>query len=403
VGKGRTAAALLLAALVFLIGATAAGAVATPASAASTAPATTTATFRVYATDEGLVGGTTSNGHVIQPNDHFAALPCACALSSMDGHEFQVKIDYNGQSAIAPIWDTGPWNINDNYWDPAPSRTWSGIPQGVPEAAAAYFNKYNGGMDGKGRQVQIPAGIDLGDGTFNDLGLTESDWVTVTFLWVTPPAASLPPLPAGYQSVPTIYSGQRPPLDPLAQSSDPSSSYFSETGHNVVKPIMDYYNANGGWRNIGLPLTDLFREVEPDGSVRLVQYFERQIIQLNPPPSDLPLVESDLIGYAAPAPPSSRAPTPAFASDAQHVYFPQTQHSLSYGFKQEWEKYGGLPAFGYPITEEFSGTTPDGRRYVAQIFERARFEWWPDKVGTPGEITHGLIVCDLLRQAGWIN
>ena len=75
---------------------------------------------------------------------------------------------------------------------------------------------------------------------------------------------------------------------------------------------------------------------------------------------------------------------------------------LSFGFKQEWLAHGGVEAFGYPITEEFSGVTPDGRRYVAQIFERARFEWWPDKVGTPEEITYGLLVTELLRQAGWV-
>lgn len=401
-GRGRTAATRLLVALVVLVGGAAVGAVATPGRV-SAAPVSYTATFRVFATDEGLVGGTTANGHVIQPNDHFVALPCSCALSSDGGNQFQVKINYNGKSTIAPVWDTGPWNTNDDYWDPPAMRTWSGIPQGVPEAAAAYYNHYNNGEDGSGRKVQIPAGIDLADGTFNDLGLTQSDWVTVTFLWVTPPPAALPPLPAGYQNVQTIYFGQRPPLDPVPKSSDPSYTYFPETGHNVPQPIMDYYNANGGWRNIGLPLTELFREVQPDGTVRLVQYFERQILQLNPPPSKLPLVESDLIGYSAPAPPSSRAPIAPFPNDAQHVYFPQTQHSLSYGFLSEWEKYGGLQAFGYPITEEFSATTPDGRRYVAQIFERARFEWWPDRVGKPDEITHGLLVTDLLRQAGWIN
>lgn len=113
-------------------------------------------------------------------------------------------------------------------------------------------------------------------------------------------------------------------------------------------------------------------------------------------------MQSDLIGYAAYAPQEARAPIAPFESNADHWYFPETQHSLSFGFKQEWLAHGGVEAFGYPITEEFSGVTPDGRRYVAQIFERARFEWWPDKVGTPEEITYGLLVTELLRQAGWV-
>src|SRR6476660_3944835 len=75
------------------------------------------ATFRIYGYDEGLVGGTTSNGHVIVPNDHFVALPCFCVLSSQGGNEFQVKLEYEGRTVIAPVWDVGPWNTDDNYWD----------------------------------------------------------------------------------------------------------------------------------------------------------------------------------------------------------------------------------------------------------------------------------------------
>src|SRR3712207_737241 len=43
------------------------------------------ATYRVYGYQEGLVGYTTANGHVIQPEDHFVALPCFCVLSSKGG------------------------------------------------------------------------------------------------------------------------------------------------------------------------------------------------------------------------------------------------------------------------------------------------------------------------------
>lgn len=400
-GKGRISRQRL-ALVVALLLSLASGITPRTASAANPAPAVVS--FRVYATQEGLVGESTSNGHTIQPNDHFVALPCVCALSSKGGHEFQVRLDYKGKSVTAPVWDVGPWNIDDDYWNPPGQRKYQGLPQGVPEATAAYYNGYNGGRDGKGRQVRIPAGIDLADGTFADLGLTDSDWVTVSFLWL--PAVSfsaLPALPAGYQDIPTVAFGQRPPLDPATPKDPAKFTYFPETQHNVAAPLMDYWNANGGWRNLGLPISELFREVYADGSWKLVQYFERQILELNLPAKDgAPLVTSSLIGYSAYAPPDARAPVPAFTSDAAHQYFPQTQHSLNNGFKAYWEAHGGLTAFGYPITEEFSGTTPDGRTYVAQIFERARFEWWPDRVGQPDEITQGLLVEDLMRQAGWM-
>lgn len=53
--------------------------------------------------------------------------------------------------------------------------------------------------------------------------------------------------------------------------------------------------------------------------------------------------------------------------------FPETGHSVGGGFLRYWEKHGGLPVFGYPITGEFE---EDG--IVVQYFERARLEWHPD-------------------------
>ncbi len=407
-GKGRSVPTRfsLTFILIFSLSATLIGTQAVSA-ATPTAAASTGSTFRIYATREGLVGNSTSNGHVVQPNDHFVALPCVCVLSSKDGNEFQVKIQYNDKTVTAPVWDVGPWNIHDNYWDPQQQRKYSDLPQGMPEATAAYYDNYNGGLDDRGRQVRIPAGIDIADGTFADLGMKDSDWVTVTFMWMQPsrPAlADLPALPTGYQDIPTVYYGQRPPLDPVPAKDPSLYSYISETQHNVPQPIMDYWYAHGSWRNIGLPVSEVFRQVSFDGTPKLVQYFERQILELNLPNNgDQPLVTSGLIGYDAYAPPSAKKTISAFDNSDTSWYFPQTQHSLANGFLAYWQKYGGLETFGYPISQEFSGVTPDGRKYVAQIFERARFEWWPDKAGQPGDITQGLLVDEMLQQEGWMK
>ena len=49
------------------------------------------------------------------------------------------------------------------------------------------------------------------------------------------------------------------------------------------------------------------------------------------------------------------------------------------GFKQYWEANGGLAQFGYPISEEFEErNAEDGRTYIVQYFERARFEHHPE-------------------------
>lgn len=142
--------------------------------------------YKVFATREGLVGGTTADGHKIVSHDHFVALPSGKALSPNGKKTYQVKVcAANGRCETAPVWDVGPWNTKDDYWNPKASRqSWKDLPQGRPEAQAAYQSGYNGGKDQFGRKVSNPAGIDLADGTFLDgLKLTDNAWVTVTYLW----------------------------------------------------------------------------------------------------------------------------------------------------------------------------------------------------------------------------
>ncbi|HEY0452245.1 hypothetical protein [Actinophytocola sp.] len=142
--------------------------------------------YRVFATREGLVGGTTANGHVITSRDHFVALPSRRGLAGNGAGDYSVRVcASNGRCEWAPVWDVGPWNTRDDYWSPPSVRQeWKDLPQGKPESQAAYQDGYNGGKDQFGRQVANPAGIDLADGTFWDgLKLTDNSWVTVTYQW----------------------------------------------------------------------------------------------------------------------------------------------------------------------------------------------------------------------------
>ncbi|MCW2631617.1 MAG: type 3 domain protein [Pseudonocardia sp.] len=143
-------------------------------------------THRIFATREGLVGHTTANGHVISENDHFVALPSRRALSPRDSQDYSVKVCApTGKCAWAPVWDVGPWNTRDDYWNPPGVRQdWAQLPQGTPQSQAAYRDGFNGGLDQFGRKVANPAGIDLADGVFRDaLGLTDNAYVTVDYLW----------------------------------------------------------------------------------------------------------------------------------------------------------------------------------------------------------------------------
>ncbi|MEE3922168.1 hypothetical protein V2I01_39335 [Micromonospora sp. BRA006-A] len=99
----------------------------------------------MYATREGLVGGTTANGHVIVSRDHFVALPSARGLSPKNTGDYTVRVCTTTRSRCeyAPVWDIGPWNTRDDYWNPSSVReSWKDLPQGRPEAQAAYQSGY---------------------------------------------------------------------------------------------------------------------------------------------------------------------------------------------------------------------------------------------------------------------
>ncbi|MBV9060245.1 MAG: hypothetical protein JO296_02720 [Pseudonocardiales bacterium] len=177
--------------------------------------------YRVFATREGLVGATTANGHVIRERDHFVALPSRRGLAPRDSGDYTVKIcAANGRCEWAPVWDVGPWNTTDDYWSSADTRqSWADLPQGQPQAQAAYSDGYHDGTDQFGRKVRNPAGIDLADGTFFDgLGLRDNSWVTVSYLWVqagSPAIVQLPILPV--RSGP---SGKYPTVGLAAQGAE---------------------------------------------------------------------------------------------------------------------------------------------------------------------------------------
>ncbi len=174
-------------------------------------------TYRVTATIEGLVGHTTSNGHLITPFDHFVALP-ACTESSCDwltsGSSSTYVADCNdncyvrvtnpatGLCSVAPVWDVGPWFTNDNWWEPANKRTLNTrqgavnqLAQGYTAADAArngldvgYGLSSGIGISNVGYQTGNRAAIDIADGTWVDIGFAQAagiGTVEVTMLWQT--------------------------------------------------------------------------------------------------------------------------------------------------------------------------------------------------------------------------
>jgi photosystem II stability/assembly factor-like uncharacterized protein len=100
---------------------------------------------------------------------------------------------------------------------------------------------------------------------------------------------------------------------------------------------------------------------------------------------------------AGPSPFDRIAP---FPDTAQRRYFAETGHSLSYGFKSFWEGNGGLPVFGYPLSEEFTERNVDlAQDFTTQYVERERFEYHPEN-RPPYQVLLGRLGDELLRAQG---
>jgi hypothetical protein len=151
-------------------------------------------TYRLRVTRQGMVGGRTANGHIIKPNDFFVSLPSGRALSRKGGYEYQVRLSANGKSVVVPVWDNGPWNHHDDYWNEK-RQTYHDLPVGWPEDHAAYFENYNNRQSEHG-YVRFPSAVDIGDGAYWALGLAGAQaTVDVTFLWLgKDPGANPKPL-----------------------------------------------------------------------------------------------------------------------------------------------------------------------------------------------------------------
>jgi N-acetylmuramoyl-L-alanine amidase len=159
------------------------------------------------------------------------------------------------------------------------------------------------------------------------------------------------------------------------------------TGYVVEGVFLDYWARYGGLMRFGFPLSAAVRDPASDGLI--VQYFERARFEYqadNQPPYNVLLT---LLGSAALGARPERGASPAPCSSACEL-FPPTGHTLRGVFRRYWLAGGGLPVFGYPLTEEFTEVSPtDGKPYVVQYFERARFEHHPEYAGTDYEVLLG--------------
>lgn len=180
--------------------------------------------------------------------------------------------------------------------------------------------------------------------------------------------------------------------------------YFSETGHSLAYGFLTYWRENGGLARFGYPKTEEFSEYDPIvGQSFTVQYFERARFEYHP---EFAGTEFEvLLGHMGRWALARRGIDPwssATTARSGLTYFPETGHNMGAEFARYWRDRGGLMSFGFPISETMRELNPeDGKTYVVQYFERARFEFHPEYAGTKDEVLLGLLGNEMLRQRGW--
>jgi len=132
------------------------------------------------------------NGHiqVALPDKYvkFCIIYKSCYSNYPAGRSYTINF-YDGKYNVSylGVGEVGPWNVDDNYWDPAmnwprPRRLFRDLSQGTPEAYMAVVTGYNSGRDQFGRVIQTRPygpGLDVSTAAAGWLG-----WPYLSNRWV---------------------------------------------------------------------------------------------------------------------------------------------------------------------------------------------------------------------------
>ena len=194
---------------------------------------------------------------------------------------------------------------------------------------------------------------------------------------------------------------------------------FAETGACIGGRLRAYWEQNGGLPVFGFPITPVHAIAESAGQTRLVQWFERNRLELhpsNPAPYDVLLgrLGDDRLrqdGVEWQALPRADGPKPGC------LWFEQTSHNVcdlpsGPAFKTYWQTHGlefdgrrgtsfdeSLALFGLPLSEPQMVPRANGEMIMSQWFERARFEWHPQNP-EPFKLLLGRLGAEVRGRAG---
>jgi Bacterial capsule synthesis protein PGA_cap len=152
---------------------------------------------------------------------------------------------------------------------------------------------------------------------------------------------------------------------------------YATLGGTALRPLAD------GLMVYGVPLGPIVQELAGDcQTITSVLYTERQRLELHPE-LDWPYrVSGSQIGALAYQQKYGRAPQRRTNLDGDAIANPQ--------FKAFFQAYGGLPAFGYPLSPALEETA-GGQPKTVQYFERARFELAADAASRLEQVALGAL------------
>jgi hypothetical protein len=189
-------------------------------------------------------------------------------------------------------------------------------------------------------------------------------------------------------------------LAPQPSAAQSDQRCFPQTGFCISGAIRSYWEQNGGLEVFGYPITSLRAETIEGTWTGPTQWFERDRIEDHSAEGQGILAGrlgalrfSQIYGSDWQQLPADPSATPGCQ------FFRETQFNLCEPFLSYWQRNGGLPRFGYPITRQRQETV-EGSEYTVQYFERRRMELHPENAGTPFEILLGLLGRDVLAAGG---
>ena len=178
--------------------------------------------------------------------------------------------------------------------------------------------------------------------------------------------------------------------DPRASEElDPAADAASPTGFKPSARFADYWRTRGGLPLFGYAIGgERLEKSATDGKTYIVQWFERARFEYHPEYAGTDAeVLLGLLGSQAVA--GREFPRIAPPAGVESVCARETGHCVWGKFLDRWRELG-VPIVGLPLSDQYEERSPDGKIYIIQWFERARFEYHPENK-PPYDVLLGLL------------